>query len=125
MDRPVNRKPAGCVKWSLGMRTEKIPYYEFSEGIFEIDEFDCASIFVIVGEERALVLDTGTGIGDLRRVIENRSGCMRRTEIGTGRFFRRRLRRAGSMRGSYQAGEIKIIVIRLMRILLSGTGNRR
>ena len=54
------------------MRTEKIPYYEFSEGIFEIDEFDCASIFVIVGEERALVLDTGTGIGDLRRVIENR-----------------------------------------------------
>ena len=72
MGRPVNRKPAGCVKWSLGMRTEKIPYYEFSEGIFEIDEFDCASIFVIVGEERALVLDTGTGIGDLRRVIENR-----------------------------------------------------
>ena len=151
MDRPVNRKPAGCVKWSLGMRTEKIPYYEFSKGIFEIDEFDCASIFVIVGEERALVLDTGTGIGDLRRVIENRitakpydvvlthnhvdhaggagfltvSGCMRRTEIGTGRFFRRRLRRAGSMRGSYQAGEIKIIVLRLMRILFSGTGNRR
>lgn len=54
------------------MRTEKIPYYEFSEGIFEIDEFDCASVFVIVGKERALVLDTGTGIGNLRRVIESR-----------------------------------------------------
>lgn len=54
------------------MRTEKIPYCEFSEGIFEIDEFDCASIFVIAGQERALVLDTGTGIGNLRGVIENR-----------------------------------------------------
>ena len=48
------------------MRTHGLPYYEFAEGMFEIDEFDCASVFVIVGETRALVLDTGTGIGDLR-----------------------------------------------------------
>lgn len=54
------------------MRTRTLPYYEFSEGVFEIDEFDCVSIFVIVGEKRALVLDSGTGIGDLRWVIENR-----------------------------------------------------
>lgn len=54
------------------MKTKKIPFYEFSEGIFEIDEFDCASVFVIAGKERALVLDTGTGIGDLRGVIEER-----------------------------------------------------
>ncbi len=54
------------------MRTKGIPFYEFKEGVYEIDEFDCASIFVIVGEKRALVLDTGTGIGDLRWVIENR-----------------------------------------------------
>ena len=54
------------------MRTHALPYYEFAEGIFEIDEFDCASVFVIVGSERALVLDTGTGIGDLRWVIEHK-----------------------------------------------------
>lgn len=54
------------------MLTRALPYYEFCEGVFEIDEFDCVSIFVIVGEERALVLDSGTGIGDLRGVIENR-----------------------------------------------------
>lgn len=54
------------------MLTRALPYYEFCEGVFEIDEFDCASIFVIVGEKRALVLDCGTGIGDLRWVIENR-----------------------------------------------------
>lgn len=54
------------------MKTRKIPYYELEQGVFEIDEFDCASVFVIVGQKRALVLDTGTGIGDLRWVIENR-----------------------------------------------------
>ncbi|MFT3983539.1 MAG: MBL fold metallo-hydrolase [Lachnospiraceae bacterium] len=54
------------------MKSRSLPFYEFAEGIFEIDEFDCVSVFVIVGEKRALVLDTGTGIGDLRWVIENR-----------------------------------------------------
>jgi glyoxylase-like metal-dependent hydrolase (beta-lactamase superfamily II) len=54
------------------MTCRTLPYYEFERGIFEIDEFDCASVFVIVGSERALVFDTGTGIGDLRWVVENR-----------------------------------------------------
>ncbi|HIU75906.1 MAG TPA: MBL fold metallo-hydrolase [Candidatus Pelethocola excrementipullorum] len=54
------------------MLSKALPYYEFKDGIFEIDEFDCVSIFVIVGTKRALVLDAGTGIGDLRWVIENR-----------------------------------------------------
>ena len=54
------------------MRTRALPYYEFADGMFEIDEFDCASVFVIVGAKRALVLDTGIGIGDLRWVIEHR-----------------------------------------------------
>lgn len=54
------------------MISRALPYYEFAQGVFEIDEFDCASIFVIVGSERALVIDTGVGIGDLKWVIENR-----------------------------------------------------
>lgn len=54
------------------MLSRALPFYEFKNGIFEIDEFDCASVFVIVGEDRALVIDTGTGIGDLRWVIEHR-----------------------------------------------------
>lgn len=54
------------------MVIRKLPYYEFAQGIYEIDEFDCVSVFVIVGSERALVIDCGTGIGDLRWVIENR-----------------------------------------------------
>lgn len=42
-----------------------------SDCIYEIDEFDCSSIFVIVGKERALVIDTGIGIRGLRSVVES------------------------------------------------------
>lgn len=54
------------------MACKTMPFYECRPGIFEIDEFDCASCFVIVGTKSALLLDTGVGIGDLRWVVENR-----------------------------------------------------
>ena len=57
---------------SEGMISRAMPFYECREGIYEIDEFDCADIFVIEGDDRALVLDTGTGIGDLKGLIESR-----------------------------------------------------
>lgn len=59
----AEKKPEACVT---------MPYYEFDEGLYEIDEFDCVSIFVVKGKESAIVLDTGTGIGDLRWLVENR-----------------------------------------------------
>lgn len=49
-----------------------MPFYECREGIIAIDEFDCTEIYVVVGEKRALVIDTGTGIGDLKGLIETR-----------------------------------------------------
>ena len=54
------------------MVSRNLPFYEFRPGIFEVDEFDCVSCFVVVGEKSALLLDVGTGIGDLRWVVENR-----------------------------------------------------
>ncbi|MBQ6400025.1 MAG: MBL fold metallo-hydrolase [Clostridia bacterium] len=45
--------------------------YECAPGIWEIDEFDCASVFLVIGGERALLVDTGVGIGDLRWVVED------------------------------------------------------
>lgn len=54
------------------MLSRKLPFYEIENGIYEIDEFDCVSVFVIVGEKRALVVDTGTGIGDLKWIIEQK-----------------------------------------------------
>lgn len=63
MDHKQNSLPEACVT---------MPWFECRPGIFEIDEFDCGNIFVVVGEERALLLDMGTGIGDLKWLIENR-----------------------------------------------------
>ena len=54
------------------MLCRTLPFYEFKPGLFEVDEFDCVSCFVVVGSEKALLLDVGTGIGDLKWVVENR-----------------------------------------------------
>ncbi|WP_455436230.1 MBL fold metallo-hydrolase [Hungatella hathewayi] len=52
------------------MRTQLYPIVQFKKDTWEIDEFDCASIFLLVGEEKAMVIDTGMGIGDLKGAIE-------------------------------------------------------
>lgn len=52
------------------MSTQLYPIVQFAPDTWEIDEFECASVFVLVGKEKALVIDTGIGIGDLRGAIE-------------------------------------------------------
>lgn len=49
---------------------------EVAQGIYEIDEYDCASVFVIAGQKEALVIDTGTGIGNIKCVIEKITGSL-------------------------------------------------
>jgi hydroxyacylglutathione hydrolase len=51
------------------MKTQAFPYKEIATNTFEIGEFDCASIFLLVGDEKAMLIDTGTGIGDLKGFI--------------------------------------------------------
>ena len=51
------------------MATTALPVIEIAKNTYEIDEFDCGSVFVLVGEKEAMVIDTGTGVGDLRAVI--------------------------------------------------------
>ena len=46
------------------------PVAEVAPGVFEIDEFDCDDVFVVKGSKRALVMDTGIGIGDIRAAVE-------------------------------------------------------
>ena len=48
------------------MKTQDFPYKEIAPRTYEIGEFDCASIFLLVGDEKAMVIDTGIGIGDLK-----------------------------------------------------------
>ena len=52
------------------MRKLNYPCVEFRPRTWEIDEFDCASVFVLEGDEKALVIDTGIGIGNIREKIE-------------------------------------------------------
>jgi hydroxyacylglutathione hydrolase len=51
------------------MLTKLFPMVQFSKDTWEIDEFDCASIFLLIGKEKALIIDCGMGIGDLKGAI--------------------------------------------------------
>jgi len=51
------------------MKTQAFPYKEMAPNTYEIGEFDCASIFLLVGDEKAMLIDTGVGIGDLKGFI--------------------------------------------------------
>lgn len=53
-----------------GELTKLYPMVQFKKDTWEIDEFDCASIYLLIGAERAMVIDCGMGIGDLRGAIE-------------------------------------------------------
>lgn len=52
------------------MRTQDYPHREIVPGAFEIGEFDCASIFLLTGSQKALLIDTGIGIGDLKGFVQ-------------------------------------------------------
>lgn len=43
------------------------------DGVFRIHEFGAANIYLVTGKDRALLIDTGTGLGDLRKVVEDLS----------------------------------------------------
>lgn len=50
--------------------TDLYPVVEFKKNTYEIDIFDTGSVFLLVGDTRAMVIDTGIGIGDLKSAIE-------------------------------------------------------
>ncbi len=51
------------------MLTDLFPMVQFKKDTWEIDEFDCASVFLLIGRDKAMVIDAGMGIGDLKRAI--------------------------------------------------------
>lgn len=52
------------------MGTMLYPMVQFKKDTWEIDEFDCTSIYLLVGSEKAMIIDTGMGIGNLRGAVE-------------------------------------------------------
>ena len=67
------------------MKTRLYPMVQFKKDTWEIDEFECASVFVLVGKEKAMVIDAGIGIGDLIGAIRmtSPSSLWRRTATAT------------------------------------------
>ncbi|MDR3121495.1 MAG: MBL fold metallo-hydrolase [Clostridiales bacterium] len=51
------------------MLTQLYPMVQFKKDTWEIDEFECASAFLLIGGERAMLIDCGIGIGDLRGAV--------------------------------------------------------
>ena len=52
------------------MLTKLYPMVQFKKDTWEIDEFDCACMYLLVGAERALLIDCGMGIGDLKGAVK-------------------------------------------------------
>lgn len=50
--------------------TKLYPMVQFKKDTWEIDEFDAASMFLLNGPEKAMLIDCGMGIGDLRGAVE-------------------------------------------------------
>ena len=49
--------------------TRLYPMVQFKKDTWEIDEFDQASIFLLIGTEKAMLIDCGMGIGDLQGAV--------------------------------------------------------
>lgn len=49
----------------LKRRTTHYPVVQFKKDTWEIDEFDISSIYLLIGSEKAMLIDCGIGLGDL------------------------------------------------------------
>lgn len=48
-----------------------LPVKEIAENVYWLNEFEGTNCYLIVGEEKALLIDCGTGFCDLRKCVEN------------------------------------------------------
>lgn len=56
------------------MNSYNLPSAQIADGIWEIDEYDCSSMFLIAGEKSALLIDVGVGIGNIPLTVNNLIG---------------------------------------------------
>ncbi|WP_455436207.1 MBL fold metallo-hydrolase [Hungatella hathewayi] len=54
----------------MTMLTKLYPMVQIKKDTWEIDEFDIASCFLLIGTEKAMLIDCGMGIGDLKGAVE-------------------------------------------------------
>ena len=55
---------------TLKIRLKDYHVEEIAPKVYKINEFNLSTMFVIVGEKSAMVIDCGTGVGDFKAVVE-------------------------------------------------------
>ena len=50
------------------------PYREIAPKVYMINEFNVADCYLLVGTERALLIDMGVGLGNLRAFVQRLTG---------------------------------------------------
>lgn len=69
----VHPRPIYAQLEKVGTFQEWFDVYKLTEGtyaIYEPNQFEEAICFLLEGKERAIIMDTGTGIGDLKAVVD-------------------------------------------------------
>ncbi len=69
----VHPRPVYAELEKVGTFQEWFDVYKLTEGtyaIYEPNQFEEAICFLVLGEERAILIDTGTGIGNLKEVVD-------------------------------------------------------
>lgn len=56
---------------SLYKKVDRYDIEKLADGVYKINEYNLTSMFLIVGNDRALAIDCGTGVGDYKAVIES------------------------------------------------------
>jgi glyoxylase-like metal-dependent hydrolase (beta-lactamase superfamily II) len=69
----IHPRPVYASLEKVGTFQEWFDVYKLAEGtyaIYEPNQFEEAISFLVLGDERGVIIDTGTGIGDIKQVVE-------------------------------------------------------
>lgn len=59
---------------NLTVRVDEYAVEEIAPSVYKVNEYNLTTMFVVVGAERALLIDCGTGVGDYKAVAERLAG---------------------------------------------------
>ena len=70
----VHPRPVYATLEKVGTYQDWFDVYRLTEGtyaIYEPNQFEEAISYLVLGQDRGVIIDTGTGIGDIREVVES------------------------------------------------------
>ena len=58
-------------RWEATAMSRKLGVSEIKDGVYLLNEFDGANCYLVTGTDSALLIDCGTGVGDLKGTVES------------------------------------------------------